>query len=481
MATMVCVHGQDHGEAGGNKRLTELGIIESDYAPILATEKVALRLSTSHAEVEIDGLPMRLFENGQAVRAVVSPGEHAVEVSKGGHAPLTTTFHVPTGGFSGQVSLAPVKRMATVIMKSGREMKGILISQTADRVTLQRGPGSISLVKGQYERVELGGLAPSGESALRSTDAGPAVGAKHASDDRPSRSSTSAGDTGLPEWLGEAFQVARSKRDQHGNPLAGRRRRRYDRATGLPWEIWLKEPRMELVLILPGEFTMGSTQSAEELVRKYGGRDWRYKNELPLHKVRITKPFYLGKYEVTNAQYRYFERSHDSGRQRGRSLNAPDQPVVQVSWYQAAAFCEWLSQQTGADARLPTEAEWEYACRAGTRTPRYWGASMDSKRCNILGADSHLVTAPVGKFRPNSFGLHDTLGNVWEWCSDKYGHYRQIPAVDPTGSGRGKMHVTRGGSWYVSDSSARASARNGKSTTRATFDLGFRCAITARP
>ena len=471
MAAMVCVHGQDNEGSGESRRLSELALVGSDCPPVLATEKVILRLSTAQADVKIDGLSMPLFENGQAVRAVASPGEHEVEASKEGHTPLTTTFQVASGGFNGVVSLAAVRRRATVTMKSGRKMEGFLLSQDAGRVTLQRGTGRLSLVKGQYQRVELGDLAPSGESVLRSVETGGETEAPSSDDEE------------LPKWLREAFQVARSKRDQHGNSPVSRRRRRYHRGTGLPWEIWLKDPQMEFVLVLPGEFMMGSSQSATELTRKHGRRGGRYRNELPQHKVRITKPFYMGKYEVTNAQYGRFEGAHDSGQQRGRSLDAADQPVVQVSWYQASAFCEWLSQQTGASVRLPTEAEWEYACRAGTRTPRYWGKSKstDSKYCNILGNDSHLVSAPVGKLRPNDFGLYDTLGNVWEWCSDCYGYYRMGLAVDPTGPGRGKVFVTRGGSWYSSLSSARASARGGKSATRASFDVGFRCAISAGP
>ena len=197
--------------------------------------------------------------------------------------------------------------------------------------------------------------------------------------------------------------------------------------------------------------------------------------------MRITKPFYIGKYEVTNAQFRHFQSSHKSGTYMSRSLNDDTQPAADVSWDDAAAFCEWLSEHAGVAVRLPTEAEWEYACRAGAQTAYYWGAKPDARYCNTSARDSHAVAAAVGRLRPNAFGLFDMLGNVSEWCSDGFSRYSQGPQTDPQGSSSSGSRMIRGGSWRGSPMLARAAARRWRSPDRVDCDRGFRCVAEAEP
>lgn len=223
---------------------------------------------------------------------------------------------------------------------------------------------------------------------------------------------------------------------------------------------------MELVLIPAGTFTMGSP-AAES------GRD----SDESLHQVKISKPFYIGKYEVTNAQFRRFKSDHNSGEYEGHGLNGDKQPVVKVSWEDAQAFCRWLSTRSGRDVRLPSESQWEYACRAGTQSAYSWGNDLDSaaRFCNANDPitkrqfewgwdafprdDGFRVSAPVGSFQPNAFGLYDMHGNVWEWCEDWYGAYPSGPSTDPKGPASGDVRVLRGGSWYDLPSLCRSANR----------------------
>ena len=218
---------------------------------------------------------------------------------------------------------------------------------------------------------------------------------------------------------------------------------------------------MEFVKIPAGRFKMGSGLSPEETARRFGGNAEFFNDEHPQHGVRISQAFFLGAHEVTNAQYRRFQAAHNSGDYRGKSLNADAQPVMYVSWENAKAFCEWLSKREGVTYRLPTEAEWEYACRAGSRSPYPWGEKISSRYCNYADKNTsfpwsdktadygHAVAAPVGSFPANGFGAHDTIGNVWEWCADWYDedYYKTSPASDPTGPRAGGSRVLRGGSW----------------------------------
>ena len=241
-------------------------------------------------------------------------------------------------------------------------------------------------------------------------------------------------------------------------------------------------------------------------------------DEAPVHKVRITRPFYLGQHEVTVGQFRRFveasgyqpeseadgtggygynpdydpEKSERGDAFEGRNpkyswrnpgfKQGDDHPVVNVTWNDAVAMSKWLSQKEGKKYRLPTEAEWEYACPR-----RHQHALPQRRRSTILaegreylrrrydeelaaveramrlrGHDGFKFTAPVGSFAPNALGLYDMHGNVWEWCADWYDdhYYAQSPVNDPLGPASGKVRVRRGGSWHTWSFYARSSYRN---------------------
>ena len=216
----------------------------------------------------------------------------------------------------------------------------------------------------------------------------------------------------------------------------------------------------------------------------------------------IDRPFWMGCFEVTNRQYARIDPEHDSRFEHrgswifseeylGWPLNAPDQPVVRVSWDEATAFCRELSERTGRRIRLPSEEEWEYACRAGAATPFWFGteaadftpyANLADRSLRRLATESwrprppdlaarddrfddgHLVTADVGSFRPNSFGLYDMHGNVAEWTSGPYGE-------------QGERRTVRGGSWRDLPQDAHVSDRFGYYPYQKVFNVGFRVAV----
>ena len=210
---------------------------------------------------------------------------------------------------------------------------------------------------------------------------------------------------------------------------------------------------LDLVLIPPGEFMMGSGQSAAEVARldSDGKAGW-YEDEHPQHLVRITKPFYMGVTEVTQGQYEAV-----TGRNPSSGPKVAQHPVEEVSWHDAVEFCRKLSARTGREVRLPTEAEWEYACRAGTTTPFHTGNTISTDQATYDGTYTYgtggKVTyrtgpMPVGSFKANGWGLFDMHGSAWEWCQDWYdgGYYRQGTADDPSGPTNGDYRVLRGGS-----------------------------------
>lgn len=275
------------------------------------------------------------------------------------------------------------------------------------------------------------------------------------------------------------------------------------------------------VRVPAGEFSMGSDEPASTLAASYPGlepsRFEGLSDEAPVHRVRITRPFEMARHEVTVGQFRAFlQRSghvpesiadgtgaygynpaHDpattarrdafEGRSPRYSWQNPgfaqgdDHPVVNVTWNDAIALTRWLTQQEGRTYRLPTEAEWEYACRAGG-TGRYQhgddpaglvrvGNTFDEDAAAnwpgwraraVPGRDGHAFTAPVGRYAPNAFGLHDMHGNVWEWVSDWYGedYYARSPSDDPQGPADGSVKVRRGGSWHTWPLYARCAFRN---------------------
>jgi formylglycine-generating enzyme required for sulfatase activity len=278
---------------------------------------------------------------------------------------------------------------------------------------------------------------------------------------------------------------------------------------------------MTFVRIAPGEFLMGSDESPGQLAKAYPQYDpQRFEllaDEAPVHRVNITRPFYLGQFEVTVGQFRRFlaasgyvpesvadgaggygyNPQYDPARSRrgdafeGRDpkyswqnpgFHQTDQhPVLNVTWNDAAAMAQWLSRTEGKTYRLPTEAEWEYAARAGTRTRYASGDDPESllRMANVFdadsarhwphwrafamkGADGYAFTAPVGSFAPNAWGLYDMHGNAWEWVADWYGedYYAQSPPNDPQGPQDGRARVRRGGSWHTWPLYARTSYRN---------------------
>lgn len=266
---------------------------------------------------------------------------------------------------------------------------------------------------------------------------------------------------------------------------------------------------------------MGSDESPDSLAKSYPQYDHKRFVELideaPAHKVRITRAFYFGQYEVTVGEFRRFldasgykpESEADGtggygynpnydpakstrgdafdGRNPKYSWRNPgfpqgdDHPVVNITWNDAVAMCKWLSKTEGRIYRLPSEAEWEYAGRAGTKTHYYTGDDPQSllsagnvfdadtaknwqqwAKFALAGRDGFPFTAPVGSFAPNAFGLYDIHGNAWEWTADWHDdkYYANSPLDDPKGPAEGSVRVRRGGSWHTWSFYARSSYRN---------------------
>jgi formylglycine-generating enzyme required for sulfatase activity len=216
-------------------------------------------------------------------------------------------------------------------------------------------------------------------------------------------------------------------------------------------------------LIPPGEFAMGSLDSEP-------GR-WGDETQ---HLVKITKPFYLSVHEVTQAQYEQVMGSNPS------ENKGPTKPVEPVNWHEVVAFCGKLSDDEGVEYRLPTEAEWEYACRAGTTTAYSFGD--DTSRLGKYAwyeDNSTYSTHPVGKKRPNAWGLYDMHGNVEEWCQDWYGDYDLQVVSNPTGPASGRIRVLRGGAFSDPPRYVRAAFRdNSPPAFRLLLAIGFRLART---
>ena len=219
----------------------------------------------------------------------------------------------------------------------------------------------------------------------------------------------------------------------------------------------------------PGTFTMGSPASEE-------GR--RYHETQ--HQVTLTKGFWLGETPVTQAQWRSVMGNNPS------NWKGDDLPVETVSWNDCQAFVQKANARFGGAARLPTEAEWEYACRAGTTTPFSWGDALNGGGANCNGnfpcgttrKGAYLEkTTPVGRYGANAWGLFDMHGNVWEWCGDGYGDYPDGPVTDPTGAASGASRVFRGGGWYSRARFCRAASRDKDSPGFRCNYLGFRMAL----
>jgi formylglycine-generating enzyme required for sulfatase activity len=261
---------------------------------------------------------------------------------------------------------------------------------------------------------------------------------------------------------------------------------------------------MKLVLIPKGTFTMGSPIEEE-------GAD----EDEQQHQVTISKDYYLGVTEVTQGQFEKVMGTNPSYFQKRviRKSDSSMYPVEQVSWEDAVEFCKRLSdlpeeKKAGRVYRLPTEAEWEYACRAGSKTAYSFGESARSLGdyawignnsgsreldCDTLWAkmknnpqeyldtllSAGCATHPVGEKKPNAWGLYDMHGNVWEWCSDWYGVYPKGAVKDPTGAKEGSKRVSRGGSWRNVAGLCRSASRGGGSPSRRYAIIGFRVALSS--
>lgn len=226
---------------------------------------------------------------------------------------------------------------------------------------------------------------------------------------------------------------------------------------------------LELIWIEPGTFTMGSPSDEAE----------RNKAEGPLTRVTLTRGFWLGKTEVTQAQYEAVAGTNPSTFKE----NGGDAPVERVSWIDAMAFCRKLTERERAAGRLPdgyaytlpTEAQWEFAHRAGS-TGAYPG---EPDVTAWHAANSQGTTHPVAKKRANAWGFHDMAGNVIEWCLDWYGNYPGGAVSDPPGPARGYYRMALGGSWRTDARLGRSAARSGGSEGRLDYTIGFRLALSA--
>jgi len=287
---------------------------------------------------------------------------------------------------------------------------------------------------------------------------------------------------------------------------------------------------IKMVLIPSGEFMMGSLDSADELVKifyAYGTpKRATFEDTYPRHLVRITKPFYLGMYPVTKGQFCQFvnDTGYKTDSEKGAILTgalgidpktgrgetsakyswknagfeqSDDHPVINVSWNDAVAFCEWLSRKENKTYRLPTEAEWEYACRAGTDTRYYSGDDPETlaRVSNVADAaarvkfpewttistdDGYVFTSPVGQFEANTFNLYDMHGNVWQWCSDWYEpeYYGSSPIDNPTGPSSGSARVIRGGAWNALSYYVLSASRRRRTPEYRDIGIGLRVVRT---
>jgi formylglycine-generating enzyme required for sulfatase activity len=215
--------------------------------------------------------------------------------------------------------------------------------------------------------------------------------------------------------------------------------------------------------------------------REYALALERCASEMPAHDVTLTRPFYLGKYEITQPQYEAVTGANPS------NFVGATNPVDAVSWFDARDFCKKLSATSGETVRLPTEAEWEYACRAGTTTRFYTGDSVaDLAKAGWYEGNSGSIqegSHPVGQKSKNGWGLYDMHGNVWEWCQDGFeaNHYGNSPEVDPPARAYGGAHhMLRGGRWNDDSSSCRSAARGSGNSFIRNPGGGFRVVVAAR-
>jgi len=271
----------------------------------------------------------------------------------------------------------------------------------------------------------------------------------------------------LTNMVGDALAVARQQLELEQR----------DKLPSVPTSVSIPWLGLELLPIPAGEFLMGSPEDEE-------GRE---DNETQ-HLVKITRPYWLGKYPVTQEQW---EKTMGDNPSR---FSGNDLPVEKVSWEEAIAFCRKLNEREGQAGRLPkgykyslpTEAEWEYACRAGTTTVFAFGNRLSSHQANFDGespyGDAEIgpyleTTSPVGNYPPNAWGLCDMHGNVKEYCYDWYGEYGTGVVTDPIGPSSGESRVTRGGCWYYDGENCRSANRFELNPGLRLDILGFRLSL----
>ena len=284
---------------------------------------------------------------------------------------------------------------------------------------------------------------------------------------------------------------------------------------------------MKLVRLPATDYMMGSLKQEMDWLRLTFRKTWRdghkqwFQDEMPLHPVRLTKPFYMGATEVTVGQFRQFvaETKYKTDAEKGDggmvfskkedrwvptkgmkwdSLPwkiADNQPVVFISWNDAQAFCKWLGKKEKRVYRLPTEAEWEMGCRGGSAWVRYpWGNHLPGESDDNFGDgnsklpegmttinDGYEYVAPVGSYPPNGLGLYDMGGNVMEWVQDYYDrtYYDSSPVEDPQGPSVGTSRVNKGGNWFASPADCRCAFRGFSGDTMSFWNLGFRVVLEA--
>ena len=231
-----------------------------------------------------------------------------------------------------------------------------------------------------------------------------------------------------------------------------------------------------MVVIPAGRFLMGSPEDEPE----------RSPDESPQHEVHIAQPFTMGVHTITFDNYDGFALANEIKKPEDQGWGRDDRPVINVSWADAQAYCAWLCKQTGREYRLPSEAQWEYACRAGTQTPFYFGNTINTDQANFDGDYTYNgstkgkmrgMTTPVGSFPPNAFGLHDMHGNVWEWCQDAWhDSYNNAPTDGSAWESAGSQgaRVLRGGSWSNYPQFARAAYRSYNNPGYRYDGIGFR-------
>ena len=346
----------------------------------------------------------------------------------------------PCTNWSTEASYDTWTDQAVQLSGGGSLESGEALSETVVLIVFHTDEPSVGRWRINYEFADSGGRrVPRGGASPRGGGPGSGRGASEAAPEggagTPSRR---AGPSGRPANPALA-RVPPSRRDPVGPA---------------PGDVMTDPAGMELVWVPAGEFRMGSTSS------EAAG------DEQPVTQVRISRGFWLGKYEVTQSEWQAVMGSNPS--EFGGCGNCP---VEQVSWDDVQGFIRRLNSQEGREVyRLPTEGEWEYAARAGTVGDRY--GNLDA--IAWYGQNSGNRTQPVGGKTPNAWGLYDMLGNVWEWVHDWYGDYPGVSVTDPRGPGSGSYRVFRGGGWYYFAPGARAPLRNGDPPGFRGSVLGYR-------